>query len=85
MKTQWGQLERRLLLDLRAEERAASTGSADPLCELKVICSNEPIRNLAWTVSVSLELQAPRRAAVLKLAELLQARARSATRLNPAA
>jgi len=77
LKATWSDLERRLLVGLRAEERAASSGGANPLGELKAIASNEHLRNLVWEVSVSLELSSPSAAAMLKLTELLRARAQA--------
>jgi hypothetical protein len=88
LKATWHDLERRLLLGLRAEERAVAAAGADPLRVLKTIGANEAIRNLVWEVSVALELQSFRAGALLKLAELLQARAQvqpQQPRLHPAA
>ena len=84
LKSQWSDLERRLLRDLRAEERQASAAGS-PLRELQAICANELIRNLTWEISISFELQSPRTAALRKLAELLRARARSAAQVSSAA
>jgi hypothetical protein len=74
LKAAWSNLEQRLLLALRAEERAASPNGTNPLIELKAIGENERVRNLVWEVSISFELLAPRSDAMRKLAKLLRAR-----------
>ncbi len=75
LQASWSDLERRLLLGLRAEERAASAGATKPFYELKAIAANERIRNAVWEVSIALELQSACARAMRKLAELLRARA----------
>jgi hypothetical protein len=88
LEATWNDLERRLLRGLRAEERAASPAGSDPVRELKAIGANERIRNLVWEVSISIQLASPRPGAMLKLAELLRARALARSeepRMHPAA
>jgi hypothetical protein len=88
LKATWSDLERRLLLGLRAEERAASPAGTNPLRELKAIGANERLRNLVWEVSVAFELQTPRPGAMFKLSEALRARACAhpvEPRMHPAA
>ena len=75
LQAAWGDLERRLLLGLRAEERAASPAGTKPLYELRAIAENERIRNAVWEVTIALELGAARVAAMRRLAALLRARA----------
>ena len=75
LQASWSELERQVLLGLRAEERAASPAGSRPLHELKAIARNERIRNAVWEVTISLELQSAWAGAMRKLAELLRARA----------
>jgi hypothetical protein len=75
LKVSWYELERRLLVGLRAEERAVAHDDTAPFAELKAIAANERIRNLVWEVSLALELQSPRLSAMRQLATLLRARA----------
>lgn len=80
LEASWYDLERRLLLALRAEERAESAAGTKPLHELRAIAGNERIRNAVWEVTISLELRSACVNAMHKLAQLLRARASLAAR-----
>lgn len=81
LKVSWYALARRLLLGLRAEERAAARNDGELLGELKAIASNEHIRNLVWEVSLAVDLQSSRPNAMRQLAKLLRARAEETSEL----
>jgi hypothetical protein len=77
----WRDFERRLLAELREDERTLLPSLAHPPDAERMLAEHERIRNLAWEVALTTDLGCVHVRAIRKLGALLRERA---ARMQPA-